>query len=828
MSAENLFPLPPETSPIIYAYTLPESPKHSGCVKIGYTTQDPAERIRQQTQTAGLRAKILFTVPATRNDGSSFRDTDVHRVLEASNFHRMTDGREWFRCSADDARKAVEAVRNREGHIIARDKDFPMRPEQEKAVSDTAEYFSVKTNPPRFLWNAKMRFGKTFAAYQLCKRMGLKKILVVTFKPAAEDAWREDILSHRDFEGWQFISNHTAEDKGFRIDDEFNFADKGKPVVVFGSFQDLLGTNKAGGVKAKNEFIHQTRWDIAVFDEYHFGAWREGAQGLFRNEEESADPEAVSEDDENFSGDENFAGDDILPIDAKYRLYLSGTPFRALNSGEFIEDQIYSWTYSDEQREKMTWPGENNPYKSMPRMVMMTYKIPESIRNIAEQGEFNEFDLSTFFQAEDDKFKHEDYVRKWLFLIRGSYVPSEEEGLRLGGEKMRLPYSDSRLVKILRHTVWFLPDVASCRAMKELLTEDAFFRDYEIVLCAGDSCGNGAEALDPVREAMTECPKDTRTITLTCGKLLAGVTVKPWTGIFMLRNLKSPETYFQAAFRVQSPWTEIDDDGKEVVLKEECYVFDFAINRALKQIADYSGRLNIADSDPERKTEEFMQFLPVLAFDDGGMTELDARAVMEFAFSGITGVLLARRWKSPLLVNLNNETLSRLMNDEKAMEAVKKITAFRNIKQDIETIINRTRNINDMKNKGDESNKPKISEEEEKRRKEIKEIRKKLMKFLTRIPLFMYLTDEREKTMLDIVRDISPQLFKEVTGITIPEFERIYDLELFDKARIDTAIYDFKRYEDASLSYTGLETATPDNIGGFESTITREEFYGKR
>lgn len=671
-----------------------------------------------------------------------------------------------------------------------------------------------------------MRFGKTFAAYQLCKLMGLKKILVVTFKPAAEDAWREDIMTHRDFDGWQFISNRTAHDNNMRIDDEYSFADKGRPVVVFGSFQDLLGTNKTGGVKAKNEFIHKTQWDIAIFDEYHFGAWREGAQGLFRNEEESADPEDVSE--EEILAGKNTAGDEILPIEARYRLYLSGTPFRALNSGEFIEDQIFSWTYSDEQREKMSHHGAYNPYKSMPRIVMMTYKIPDEIRKIAENGETNEFDLSEFFRADDDGFIHEDYVRKWVRLIHGSYLPVEEESLILGEDnKMRLPYSDSRLVKILRHTVWFLPDVSSCRAMKELLTEDSFFRDYVVVLCASEACGNGAEALDPVRAAMTNTPKATRTITLTCGKLLAGVTVKAWTGIFMLRNLKSPETYFQAAFRVQSPWTELDDYGGEVVLKEECYVFDFALERALKQIADYSCRLNIANSDPEDKATEFMRFLPVLAFDGAGMTEIDAKAVIDFAYAGVTGVMLARRWKSPLLVNLNNEILSRLLNDERTLNAIGKIIAYRKIKQDIENIITRTKNINRMKNEGNESDKPAISADERERRKKIQEIREKLMKFLTRLPIFMYLTDERERTIRDIVSEINPGTFKEVTGITIREFDRINALGLFNESKINEAIFDFRRYEDSSLSYTGMEHDAPEIIGGFSTTKTRRELYGE-
>lgn len=815
MTHNDLFPEPQE--PKIYAYFLPEVKSHEGFIKIGYTTRSPEIRIREQTKILGVKPVTLLTFSAIRNDGTVFSDKDVHAVLEHNGFIRHPEGHEWFRCSRNDVIRAVEAVRNHSSVLTERVNNFTMRPEQKKAVEITSEYFKRPGNQRKFLWNAKMRFGKTFAAYQLCKRLAFTKILVVTFKPAVESAWSDDIFTHKDFEGWQFISNHTAKVKNIQIDDEFANSDKKKPLVVFGSFQDLLGTNDSGGIKAKNEFIHETHWDIVIFDEYHFGAWRERARGMF-NEEGLAYEEEVSHDE--------ACTDEILPITADYRLYLSGTPFRALNSGEFIEEQIYSWTYSDEQRAKIKWEGSGNPYSAMPRMVMMTYQIPESIRRIAEKGEFDGFDLNEFFAADNNGFKHAEEVCKWLKLIRGAYLPFEEDCLKLGREnRPPLPYSDSRLLKTLRHTVWFLPDVASCRAMYNALKDDEFFGDYKIVLCAGDACGCGIDALAPVHEAMTDNPLKTKTITLTCGKLLSGVTVKAWAGIFMLCNLRSPETYFQAAFRVQSPFTAEDAEGNQIILKSECYVFDFALDRALKQIADYSCRLNIDETDPEKKAEEFMNFLPVLAFDGATMTEISAGEVLDYALSGTSGVLLARRWKSALLVNLNTETLTRLLNDKIAMKAVEKITAFRALGDDIQTIINKTNEITRNRGSGDSTKKREISAAEKERRKRLKEIREKLIKFLTRIPVFMYLTDDREKTLKDIICEINPILFRSVTGITIQEFELLNRLEVFNAELINDAIYKFKCYEDSSLNYTGLEFNETQIFGLYDRKITREEIY---
>ncbi len=720
-----------------------------------------------------------------------------------------------------------------------------MRPEQENAVRKTSDYFvrakkEAASRPPKFLWNAKMRFGKTFASYKLAQQMGFRRVLVLTFKPAVESAWREDLLSHVDFEGWQFVSNKDAQNDDINIDESFSKCDKKKPIVVFGSFQDLLGRNESGGIKAKNEFIHTTNWDLVIFDEYHFGAWRENAKRLFENpDEDNFDFDAESYQ-KNEAG--NACNESFLPITTDYYLFLSGTPFRALNSGEFIEEQIFNWTYSDEQRAKENFRDKENPYRSLPKMVMFTYKIPDSIRQVAMQGEFDEFDLNVFFSAEGKglqaRFVHEDEVQKWLDLIRGSHLPSSIDDMKLGQDKRPpMPYSDARLLNILSHTLWFLPNVSSCFAMKNLLEQkqNAFYRGYKIVVCAGSGAGIGLEALRPVQDAM-ENPLETKTITLSCGKLTTGVTVRPWSGIFMLRNLSSPETYFQAAFRVQSPWEIAGDDGEKIILKENCYIFDFALDRALRQISDYSCRLDVEESNPEKKVAEFISFLPVLAYDGSTMKQINAQDVLDIAMAGTSATLLARRWESALLVNVDNETLSRLLNNKAALDALMRIEGFRSLNQDIQTIINKSEHVKKAKKEGEEKltqqEKRLLSEEEKEYKSKRKMIQEKLIKFATRVPVFMYLTDYRERSLRDIITQLEPSLFKKVTGLDVKDFELLCSLGVFNAPLMNDAIFKFKRYEDASLSYTGIDRhANEKEIGGFDTEIRREEyeriFYNK-
>lgn len=826
--SKEFFPQRPESKPTIYAYE-DTNPQYEGLLKIGYTTVDVKNRVEQQypIKRPGRRPyRIVLEESAMRNDGTIFIDHEVHSALRNSGI-KNPDG-EWFKCSVEDVKAAVIAVRRGEKIERARTLDFKMRPEQKKAVEKTAEYFkhAKREDPektPHFLWNAKMRFGKTFAAYKLALRMKWKKVLVLTFKPAVQSAWEEDLKCHIDFEGWQFISRG-----GLTYED----ADKSKPFICFGSFQDYLGKNKStGGIKTKNEWVHAINWDCVIFDEYHWGAWRENAKDLFEAEDkkeiEFAEGEGL-----------DYYDEDIMPITTDAYLYLSGTPFRALASGEFIEEQIFNWTYSDEQEAKQKWKDENNPYACLPRMVLMTYQMPDEIRDIAMKGEFDEFDLNEFFSAggkyENSKFKYEEEVQKWLDLVRGAFQATTVDNLKLGAKKPPMPFSDVRLLNVLSHTFWFLPSVASCYAMRKLLgkRQNKFYNDYQVVVAAGAPAGIGVEALPPVKDAMDD-PLQTKTITLSCGKLTTGVTVRPWTGIFMLRNSSSPETYFQAAFRVQNPWVIMNPDGdspnREQIIKKECYIFDFAPDRALSQIADYSCRLNVDETNPEKKVQEFIKFLPVLAYDGSTMKQIDAAGVLDIAMSGTSATLLARRWESALLVNVDNDTLKRLMANEDAMKALESIEGFRNLNKDIETIINKSEAVKKTrKEKNDEEmsriEKKKLTEEEKEYKSKRKMIQEKLIKFATRVPVFMYLTDYRERCLRDVITQLEPGLFKKVTGLAVRDFELLVSLNVFNSSLMNDAVYKFKRYEDSSLIYMGIDRHKDEEVGLYDTVLSSADY----
>ena len=825
--SSGFFPPRPQSRPTVYAYE-DTNPQYAGLLKVGYTTRTARERLEEiyPIKTPGKPPyRIHLEESAMRNDGSVFTDRDVHRYLRIVGIKNPSG--EWFRCKIEHVKAAVIAVRNGQLNEENRSLDFKMRPEQLEAVEKTAAYFKSfrKENhnkPPHFLWNAKMRFGKTFTAYQLAMKMGWRRVLVLTFKPAVQTAWEEDLKCHVDFRGWQFIKPGGL---------SYEQADKKKPFVCFGSFQDYLGRNPStGGIKTKNEWVREFNWDCVVLDEYHYGAWRENAKDLFdaedKREVEFGEGEGIE-----------YFDEDIMPITTNGYLYLSGTPFRAIASGEFIEEQIFNWTYSDEQRAKQEWQGSDNPYAALPRMVLLTYQLPDAIREIAMQGDFNEFDLNVFFSAtgigENAKFIYQDEVQKWLDLIRGAFMATSVDNLKLGAQKPPFPFSDARLLNVLSHTFWFLPSVASCHAMRNLLAkkQNRFYHDYRVVVAAGSAAGIGVAALPPVLEAMDD-PLKTKTITLSCMKLITGVTVRPWTGILMLRNSSSPETYFQAAFRVQSPWTIRNPDGaapnKEQIIKEECYVFDFAPDRALRQIADYSCRLNVNESNPEKKVEEFISFLPVLAYDGSSMKQIDAAGILDMAMSGTTATLLARRWESALLVNVDNGTLKRLMDNKPAMNALMSIEGFRNLNQEIETIINKSEAVKKARKEANDkelsaAKKKELTEEEKKYKSLRKQIQEKLIKFATRIPIFMYLTDYRERCLKDVITQLEPALFKKVTGLTVKDFELLVSLGVFNSGLMNDAVFKFKRYEDSSLTYTGIDKHEGEAVGLYDTVLTRDE-----
>ena len=781
---EILTPKPEARPPRIYVYSIADA-AHEGLLKIGQTIRDVKLRIAEQVKTAAIKNyRIELDESAERDDGTIFSDHEVRAVLVKKKIREprtgmgavLPQGRE------DRAHRAAHGAavhRHASPEVFNAPRATGCGEENARLLSFHLEGGHVCG--PALPLECQNAFRQDLHHIPASKEVGAKRVRVVTFKPAVEDAWQSDIENHVDFDGWQYLSRSSGSDP--------TKIDRNKPVVYFGSFQDLLGRDAVGNIKPKNEWLHAVNWDLVVFDEYHFGAWRETAKELFEGEEEAvakkelkymAELERVNEDLEVLSEKET----EFMPITTKAYLYLSGTSFKALATGEFIEEQIFNWTYTDEQRAKEEFaaknPGKWNPYGALPQMRLLTYQMPDELLAIANAGEFDEFDLNEFFAATGSgkgaTFKHKNEVQKWLDIIRGQYAPKIVEGLKT--ERPPFPYSDIRLLPYLQHSFWFLPNVAACSAMANLLAQkhNVFWREYKVVAAAGASAGIGLDALPPVRKAVGS-GFDSKTITLSCGKLTTGVTVPQWSSILMLRNLKSPETYFQSAFRVQSPWSiknpNGDNPNEEEVLKPVCFVFDFAPTRALRQLSEYGIGLSPEESNPENAVRDLVSFLPVLAYDGANMTQIDAGGILDIALAGTSATLLARKWESALLVNVDNDTLRRVLDNPEAMAAVERIEGWRSLGDNIiETIINKSEKVKELKNKAKdkdptEKQQRQLTDEEKEYKSKRKLVQEKLIKFATRIPAFMYLTDFRENTLQDVITRLEPELFLAVTGLTV-------------------------------------------------------------
>jgi len=774
----------------------------SGLVKVGQTTKSTARaRIKQQLNTAypGLKGvSILLDEPATNVYGEDFSDHDVHAALVAAGVNRT--GGEWFEASLDEIKAAIQTVRSGIAYQPRRTQSFRMRPEQRVAVEMTAAYFRnhAGSKAPKFLWNAKMRFGKTFSTYQLAKEMGWKRMLVLTFKPAVATAWHDDLVSHVDFDGWRYVDKESSETE--RAD----AADCHGPVVWFASLQDLGGRDADGNIKAKNEVIHLIDWDVIVVDEYHFGAWRDSARALYdptdKAEAELEEP------------DEQVTVEDLteeLEVKASHYLYLSGTPFRAITDGEFTEDAIFNWTYVDEQREKAEWDeaAGPNPYITLPQMQMYSYDMGKSAEDYVEDGEFNGFSLNEFFKArktdEEFKFERPDEVAEFLEMLRGKL--SEQMKLQvLTQDKPPFPYEAVRFKSAVKHSVWYMNNVAACFAMAQMLEQHPFFSQFEIVVAAGNKAGQGMAALPPVERAIEDVKKgdSVGSITLSVGKLMTGVTVREWGAIFMLRSLKSPESYFQAAFRVQSPWAYRDAEGNLDLRKPTCFVFEFDPNRALSLVAEYGSKLAATgDTAPSEAIGELINYLPIFGFTGGAMTPLDATAVLDWASAGVGAAALARRWNSPLLVDVNERTLSAVLAQPALMEALENVEDFRALVDNAPTVITNTKDLKGAKRKQGGKLTPEQKKQQSETAKKRAEIREKLQKFLAKIPVFMYATDFREEALKHVIESLDSELFERVTGLSVTDFKRLNDLGLFNAQHMNHAIYQFKRFESASLDY---------------------------
>ena len=816
-----------------------------GRLKVGYTGRDdPRVRIKEQTGTVypgGDDIVIHLDEPAVRADGTPFDDHAVHKVLDQAGVQRTS---EVVEATLGEVRAAIAAVRSGLSYDPTRTEDFPMRPEQAEAVERTAAYFTAHANdthPPRFLWNAKMRFGKTFTAYQLANRMNWNRVLVLTYKPAVRNAWRDDLIGHVDFTNWIFADReHPAN------------PDTPSPVVWFASFQDLLGTTADGDVKDHNIDLHLIDWDCIILDEYHFGAWQGAAkevaspvQGATTEKKEKETTDAAAEQADEIAdlvsaGTPRLYSDtpegnlksDLdaaqLHLSSKHYLYLSGTPFRALTEGEFNEDAIYNWTYPDEQYAKEQWDTDptrdtaRNPYRELPKMEMYTYALSEVASTEIDQGADGMFDLSGFFEASKQgaeyHFADPTRVGEFLNMLRGRLTQTALEKL-LNNFKPPFPYADTRFSEAIEHSVWFMPTVASAHAMKAMLETHPFFRDYLIHVAAGNKAKMGAEAKGPVDEMLAKAASLGKgTITLSVGKLMTGVTVPQWGSILILRSLKSPESYFQAAFRVQSPWVTKNDDGTRSVKKEKCFVFDFDPNRALTLVYQYGTKLagGSTKTAPAEVISELIEYLPIFAFDGGRMDPVDVNAVMDWGTAGAGAAMLAKRWGSPRLIDLSETVLAKLLADGDLVARLEQMEDFRNLRQDATKIIANSKKVREGKKPkgggGDsEPEDPEVKAARKAKREQVNTLRSKLLKFVQAVPVFMYLTDFREQALVDVIESLDTQLFERVTGLTLDDFHKLSEVGVFHPAHMNEAIWQFRLFERASLDYLG--TSSSDAFG---------------
>lgn len=599
--------------PQIYAYTLPTIPENTGWIKIGYTERKNVdERILEQTKTAAVNLPYdkLWSEPAKfSNIDKWFTDKQLHSYLKKFKKVKQRPNTEWFYYDGtpEKAHADFDDFRNNEYSQVKEHLNYTLRSEQEEAVNMTLAY-AKSHEGGEFLWNAKPRFGKTLTTYDLARKLDAVNVLVVTNRPAIANSWFDDFQK---FIAWQtdylFVStSDSLKDRPVLTRDDFlDVASENENIrqIAFISLQDLKGAIPFGGSHNKLKWVKDLDWDLLVVDESHEGR-------------------------DTFKTDIAFD-----QIKRKFTLNLSGTPFKALAADKFSDEQIYNWTYADEQEAKQSWPvdtEENNPYGKLPRLSMFSYQMSQMITDEVNKGAKIDgenidyaFDLNEFFETNDaGKFIHEADIKKWIDTLT---------------HNEKYPFSTPELRNELKHTFWLLNRVASAKALEKLLRNDPVFENYEIILAAGDGKSNdddqtvNQKALDRVRDAIKNHDK---TITLSVGQLTTGVTVPEWTAVLMLSNMKSPSLYMQAAFRAQNPWN-YKVDG-QMYQKETAYVFDFAPERTLKIYDDFANNLSSKTANGGGTSEDrkdnirtLLNFFPVIAEDnEGKMVELDVNQVL--------------------------------------------------------------------------------------------------------------------------------------------------------------------------------------------------------
>lgn len=719
------------------------------------------KRIKQYAGTSGLPYKIDVSRLAIKKDNTFFRDYDVHRVLQRSGIKKeaLGEGNEWYKTDVETVVKAIEAVEDGRNTIdtnekIKEEKKIVFRPEQLEAIQQTKEVFKSKK---RMLWNAKMRFGKTLSALQVIKEEKFTKTLIITHRPVVSDGWFEDFNKIFNTEDNYIIG---SKGQGERID---YLKQIDTPFIYFASLQDLRGLSAFGGKHTtENQTVADIEWDFIIIDEAHEGTRTEIAKNVL----------------------------DIIGKKAKV-LELSGTPFNILD--DYEEKQVFTWDYVMEQEAKYNWmiehPEEPNPYEMLPKMNMYTFELQDKFKdktfvNIEDKA----FNFMEFFKVNDSgKFVYENKVTVFLSEITRD------------SKKNNYPYSKEDFRNNLRHTLWLLPSVASCKALKELMDRHPIFKEYSIINIVDDGIEDDRDGgaidsdLERVRTFITDEPHKTKTITLTVRKLTTGVNIPEWTGIVFLNNTNSPSSYLQAAFRAQTPFFD-----KEMGMKTNAYIFDFAPDRALTVMTS-AAKLNSGVGKKTTKIQKeqmqkFLNFLPILGEKGNGMAVYNVDSLLTKLKIVYAEKAVRTGFEDESLYNDELLTLSDIdLKDFKDLQAI--IGSTNNSKMPKKIDVNKQGLTDEEYDKAEKAKKKKIKElsieEQEaiKKLKEAKKQRKTMISILRgisiRIPLMIYgmevdIQDEVDiDKFVDEVDEVSWKEFmpNKVTKEIFKRYARYYDMK---------------------------------------------------
>lgn len=777
--------------PQCYGYTTPEIERHNGWIKIGYTErankptkeENVRDRINEQVSQSHIRYELeWFDDAFYKRTNEPFKDKDFHACLTKNGVERecFDNGRksEWFKITKNRSKKLFK--RFREGECVLNPSiisEYTLRKEQEDAVKKTYSHFKSNENNLKFLWNAKPRFGKTLAAYDLCQKLNAKNILIVTNRPSIAKSWYDDYANFLGEEtGYHFVSlidelnRNCSYAKTF---EEYKRIEKeDKKCIEFVSLQRLKGSKYFGGNNDTLKEIKETCWDIVIIDEAHEGI------NTIRTEEA------------------------LQNICRTYTLYLSGTPFRAIEDGEFSEEEIFNWTYSDEQKAKQTWNLSNdgeNPYADMPQLNMFTYKMSDIIRTQFYSGkdingklEDCFFNLNEFFATKNKKFIYEKQVDAFLDALT---------------RQEKFPFSTPELRTELRHTLWVLNRVESVKALAKKLKNHPTFQYFNIISVAGDgTLEDEQEKEKALTKVQREIGRGYPTITLTVGQLTTGVTVPEWTGVLMLNSVESAAAYIQAAFRVQNKWSFKVKKGRnfEYLKKINAYVFDFEPTRSLKIMSEYATKLKKSSEGERDDVQDLLNFFPIYGEDqEGQMVKLKAEEVLTIPYQIKAQEIFNKQFNSRFL--------------------------FRNLKDisDSDLLIIEDIHDSDKKEKNEKSSKIGLDQNGKKVKKRIKNgknqpdekssnVIEKLKSLAQKIPCLLMGYENDQITAENFAEKIPETVFENIVGISKNDFGEIRK-KFFDEDVLNVAIQNFLQKKHALRNY--LDENQSENIFDYISSL---------